>query len=370
MIPCHYDTFPPIETDAAGVQGGRGVASREGGALVGGARARRHVLGLTRASRAGQRDGRCRAHAVRQPDRAAGRRRLAAGPSGAVRAGLVRADRGGRAAPDAAALSRADDGLTLGLVLPAALEPDRAVLPVVRDQGGAERGERRRRSGRGARAGRRSTGDASRGRRRSRDYRVSMASRSSTSMIVSIRSLRKFGVLARAPAALALGGGAAATTSRAARRARGATVTDEADRHHRRPTTPDRDRRARTRRPRRCPTTATGRARARAAAGGAGDEEPAQTLALFTGQDGQITPRVVRVPAFISIRVELRSGDGGHYALTLRRRTITVRGRADLRVDQVRRPAARREAGREADRRGRQGAHRGDRRARSVAAAY
>ena len=30
VIPCHYDTFPPIETDAAGVQVGRGVA--DGGA--------------------------------------------------------------------------------------------------------------------------------------------------------------------------------------------------------------------------------------------------------------------------------------------------------------------------------------------------
>ncbi|MBA3261145.1 MAG: hypothetical protein H0T69_01450 [Thermoleophilaceae bacterium] len=58
--------------------------------------------------------------------------------------------------------------------------------------------------------------------------------------------------------------------------------------------------------------------------GGAGDEEPAQTLALFTGENGAITPRVVRVPAFISVRVELRSGDGAEYTLTFGDRRIEV----------------------------------------------
>jgi hypothetical protein len=60
--------------------------------------------------------------------------------------------------------------------------------------------------------------------------------------------------------------------------------------------------------------------------GGAGDEEPAQTLALFTGQDGSITPSVVRVPAYISVRVELHSGDGKAYALTIGGETIEVGG--------------------------------------------
>ena len=49
--------------------------------------------------------------------------------------------------------------------------------------------------------------------------------------------------------------------------------------------------------------------------GGAGDEEPARSLALLTGEGGRITPPTVRVPAFISIRVELRSGDGREYGL-------------------------------------------------------
>ena len=58
--------------------------------------------------------------------------------------------------------------------------------------------------------------------------------------------------------------------------------------------------------------------------GGAGDEEPARSLALLTGRNGRITPRLVRVPPFISIRVELRSADGRQYGLRF--------GRADVRA--------------------------------------
>jgi hypothetical protein len=60
--------------------------------------------------------------------------------------------------------------------------------------------------------------------------------------------------------------------------------------------------------------------------GGAGDEEPARTLALFTGENGRIAPRLIRVPAFISIRVELRSADGRGYGLTFDGETIRVGG--------------------------------------------
>jgi hypothetical protein len=60
--------------------------------------------------------------------------------------------------------------------------------------------------------------------------------------------------------------------------------------------------------------------------GGAGDEEPARTLALFTAEDGRITPRVVRVPAFIAIQVELRSKDGREYGLRFGDVTITAGG--------------------------------------------
>jgi hypothetical protein len=60
--------------------------------------------------------------------------------------------------------------------------------------------------------------------------------------------------------------------------------------------------------------------------GGAGDEEPARSLALFSGEDGRITPRTVRVPAYISIRVELSSEDGQEYGLTFEGETIRVSG--------------------------------------------
>ena len=60
--------------------------------------------------------------------------------------------------------------------------------------------------------------------------------------------------------------------------------------------------------------------------GGAGDEEPARTLALFTAKDGRITPRVVRVPAFISIEVQLRSADGDKYKMRFGDTTITAGG--------------------------------------------
>jgi ABC-type transport system substrate-binding protein len=60
--------------------------------------------------------------------------------------------------------------------------------------------------------------------------------------------------------------------------------------------------------------------------GGAGDEQAAETLALFTGENGKITPAVVRVPAFIAVRVELRSADGAEYGVTFEGETIKVHG--------------------------------------------
>lgn len=60
--------------------------------------------------------------------------------------------------------------------------------------------------------------------------------------------------------------------------------------------------------------------------GGQGDEEPARTLALFTARNGRIAPRAIRVPAFISIQVELRSADGRTYGLRFGGTTITAGG--------------------------------------------
>ena len=63
--------------------------------------------------------------------------------------------------------------------------------------------------------------------------------------------------------------------------------------------------------------------------GGAGDEEPARSQAVFTGRAGVIGPRAVRVPAYIAIRVELRSADGRAYALRFDGKTVRARrGRA------------------------------------------
>ena len=107
VIPCHYDTFPPIETDAQAFKAD--VEERTGA----------------------RRPSRCSTPA-------------------------------GRSASS--------------YVLGAAREPDRAVLPVVRDEGGAERREQRCRWRRGGRAGRRSRRAGASGRNREDDYRVSMAS--------------------------------------------------------------------------------------------------------------------------------------------------------------------------------------------------
>ena len=60
--------------------------------------------------------------------------------------------------------------------------------------------------------------------------------------------------------------------------------------------------------------------------GGAGDEEPARSLALFTAQGGRVTPRVIRVPSFISVRVELRARDDGPYILEIEGQRIEVGG--------------------------------------------
>lgn len=60
--------------------------------------------------------------------------------------------------------------------------------------------------------------------------------------------------------------------------------------------------------------------------GGAGDEEPARSQALLTGKGGRITPRLVQVPPFISIRVELRSADGRGYSLRIGGRTLAAGG--------------------------------------------
>jgi hypothetical protein len=73
--------------------------------------------------------------------------------------------------------------------------------------------------------------------------------------------------------------------------------------------------------------------------GGAGDEEPARSLALFSASGGEVRPRVVRVPSFIAVRVELRAQDGGPYTLTIGGQRIEAGGQlssASVRLDGLR----------------------------------
>jgi hypothetical protein len=144
-------------------------------------------------------------------------------------------------------------------------------------------------------------------------------------MIVSIHSIRKFQVLAAVLLALALAGCSgddddepAGTSEEAA-----TTPTAETGTETETESEPEPDPETET-----LPNDGdgTGTGPPESGTGGAGDEEPARTLALFTGESGRIPPRVIRVPAFISIRVELRSGDGADYGLTFEGETIRVRG--------------------------------------------
>jgi hypothetical protein len=57
-----------------------------------------------------------------------------------------------------------------------------------------------------------------------------------------------------------------------------------------------------------------------------GDEEPIRSEAVFTGEGGRLTPREIRVPAFIAIRVLLRSSDNGSYSLKIGGKTLSIGG--------------------------------------------
>jgi hypothetical protein len=136
-------------------------------------------------------------------------------------------------------------------------------------------------------------------------------------MIVSIRSSRKFVVLAVALLALA-GCGADDEPTPATTQQDSAsdqtTATSETETTAPNPETET------------LPDDGDGTGTGESGPGGAGDEVPAQTLALFTGKDGDITPRTIRVPAFISIRVEVRTADGADYVLTFGDKTIKAGG--------------------------------------------
>jgi hypothetical protein len=57
-----------------------------------------------------------------------------------------------------------------------------------------------------------------------------------------------------------------------------------------------------------------------------GDEEPIRSEAVFTGKGGRLMPREVRVPAFIAIRVILRSADAQSYSLRIGGEHLSIGG--------------------------------------------
>jgi hypothetical protein len=138
-------------------------------------------------------------------------------------------------------------------------------------------------------------------------------------MIVSIRSLRKFVVLALALALFVLGG-CGGDDEPTPRETQEGTVSEETAATSESETTPV-DPETET-----LPNDGNGTGTGESGQGGGGDEKAAETLALLTGENGAITPSVVRVPAFISVRVELRSADGGAYELTFGDKKIEVGG--------------------------------------------
>jgi hypothetical protein len=73
--------------------------------------------------------------------------------------------------------------------------------------------------------------------------------------------------------------------------------------------------------------------------GGAGDETPIATQALFTGNNGTVSPGRIRVPPFIAVQVVLRSKDGRAYTLTVGGQEVAVgegRNHASLKLDGLR----------------------------------
>ena len=55
-----------------------------------------------------------------------------------------------------------------------------------------------------------------------------------------------------------------------------------------------------------------------------GDEEPIRSEAVFTGRGGRLSPRTINVPAFIAVRVILRSTDGGSYSLAIGGQRLSI----------------------------------------------
>ena len=73
--------------------------------------------------------------------------------------------------------------------------------------------------------------------------------------------------------------------------------------------------------------------------GGAGDETPIATQALFTADGGKVSPSRIRVPPFIAVRIVLRAKDEKGYTLVVGGKEVAVgegRTEASVRLDGLR----------------------------------
>jgi len=82
-------------------------------------------------------------------------------------------------------------------------------------------------------------------------------------------------------------------------------------------------------------STETGRSSSEDDEGGAGDEQPIRSEVRVEGRDGSLTPRRIRVPPFIAVRLELRSRDDRRYRVSIAGRTLVAgpQDRARLTLD-------------------------------------
>ena len=73
--------------------------------------------------------------------------------------------------------------------------------------------------------------------------------------------------------------------------------------------------------------------------GGAGDETPIATQALFTAKGGKVSPSRVRVPPFIAVKVVLQAKDEKAYTLVVGGKEVAVgegRTGASVKLDGLR----------------------------------
>jgi hypothetical protein len=64
--------------------------------------------------------------------------------------------------------------------------------------------------------------------------------------------------------------------------------------------------------------------------GGAGDEEPVRSQAVFTGENGTVTPARIEVPSYIAVQIILQARDDESYVLEIGGRSLRPGDTLDL----------------------------------------